>query len=371
MLDAENDNACGRCHDGTFSRPAGVTLAAPGATACTSCHSEPGGVLACGTCHGDGTREYPPRNLCFFPGDAATAGAHAAHVESSVERLGGYPCSTCHPVPQASPPSSVISGLHGNGTVDVIFDQTLIGGEASFDASTGACAVACHDAGGRRPRPAWTEPLTPVGCNDCHLSPPAGHFPGPCTECHQEANATGTALSGGPLHLDGRVELGNGNGTCGACHGTGSDPWPSTFAHPGHKNPTITTPVACSDCHVVPKTVLSPGHLDGVVHVTFSGRATERGAAPVWNGTSCTNTACHGANLAAPPAVVPVWTDLSGAPAVCGACHGIPPPDHTTATNCNRSDCHGGEVTLSPTNQPLISASGLSLHINGVINFAQ
>jgi predicted CxxxxCH...CXXCH cytochrome family protein len=327
-------------------------------------------VLACGTCHGDGTRDYPPRDLCFFPGDAKTAGAHTAHVMSSPDRLGGYPCSTCHPVPAADPPAGVISGVHGNGSVDVQFNQTLIGGEASFDATTGVCAVACHDAGGKRPHPAWTDPR-PVGCNDCHLSPPAGHFTGPCTGCHAEANANGTALSGGPLHLDGRVELGNGNGTCGACHGTGTDPWPTTFAHPGHKNPTITTPVACASCHPVPDAVLSPGHLDGVVHVEFSGRATERGASPVWNGASCTNTACHGANLTDAPAVVPVWTDASGVAAACGACHGIPPTQHTTAVDCNRSGCHGSEITLSPANQPLISKTGLSLHINGVINFDQ
>jgi len=369
MLDPQNDNACGRCHDGTLSRPSDVTLPAPGATACTSCHTQPGGVLACSTCHGDGSKAYPPRDLCFFPGDAKTAGAHAAHVESSTDRLGGYPCSTCHPVPQSSPPSGVIGGSHGNGTVDIAFNQSLIGGEASFNATTGVCAVACHDDGGRRPRPTWTDP-NPVGCNDCHSSPPAGHFSGPCTQCHAEVNATGTALSGGPLHLDGRVELGNGNGTCGACHGTGSDPWPSTFAHPAHKSPTITTPVACSDCHVVPATVLSPGHLDGVVQITFGGRATERGASPAWNGTSCTNTACHGADLAGTPAVVPVWTDLSGSAAACGACHGIPPPNHTTAQNCNRADCHGGEVAFSAGNQPFISDAGLGLHINGVINFA-
>lgn len=368
MLDPNNDNACGRCHDGTLSRPAGVTLAAPGATACTSCHSQPGGVLACSTCHGDGTRDFPPRDLCFFPGDAKTAGAHAAHVESSKDRLGGYPCSTCHPVPSATPPASVISGLHGNGSVNVIFDQTLIQGEASFDAATNVCTVACHDVGGHRPRPDWLD-LTPVGCNDCHLSPPAGHFSGPCTECHSEVNATGTALSGGPLHLDGRVELGNGSGLCGACHGSGASPWPSTFAHPAHQNPTITTPVACSDCHIVPATVLSPGHLDGVVHVDFSGRATERGAMPVWNGTSCTNTACHGANLPAAPAVTPVWTDPSGAAAACGACHGIPPTaEHTTATDCSQSYCHGTEVTITSAGLPLISTVGLTLHINGIIN---
>jgi len=123
MLDPNNASACGECHDGTFSRPAAITLAAPGATACTSCHSQPGGVLACSTCHGNGTVDYPPRDLCFFPGDALIAGAHAAHVESSEDRLGGYPCSTCHPVPSATPPESVISGLHGNGSVDVIFAQ--------------------------------------------------------------------------------------------------------------------------------------------------------------------------------------------------------------------------------------------------------
>jgi predicted CxxxxCH...CXXCH cytochrome family protein len=368
MLDPLNANACGACHDGTLSRPSSITLAAPGAPACTSCHNQSGGILACSTCHGDGTRDYPPRDLCFFPGDAKTAGAHAAHVESSADRLGGYPCSTCHPVPSASPPASVISGLHGNGSVDVLFDQTLIQGEASFDATTNVCAVACHDAGGNRPRPSWLD-VTPVGCNDCHLSPPAGHFTGPCTGCHAEANATGTALSGGPLHLDGRVELGNGNGTCGACHGSGSSPWPSTFAHPAHKNPTITTPVACSDCHVVPATVLSPGHLDGVVQVDFSGRATERGALPAWNGTSCTNVACHGANLPATPAVTPVWTDGSGAAAACGACHGIPPTaEHTTSTDCSQSYCHGSEVTIPGSGLPLISDAGLSLHINGIIN---
>jgi len=367
MLDPNNDNACGRCHDGTLARPAGVTLAAPGATACTTCHTEPGGILACSTCHGAGSRGYPPRDPCFFPADAKSAGAHAAHVESSTDRLGGYACSTCHPVPTATPPASILGGLHGNGSVDVIFSQALIQGEASFDATTNVCAVACHEVGGNRPRPGWLD-LTPVGCNDCHLSPPTGHFAGPCTGCHAEVNATGTALSGGPLHLDGRVELGDGSGLCGACHGTGASPWPSTFAHPGHQSPTLSTPVACSDCHPVPEAVLSPGHLDGVVQVDLSGLATARGAVPVWNGTSCTNTACHGANLADVPAVTPVWTDLSGAAEACGACHGIPPTQHTTAVDCGRSDCHGSEVTISSSGRPQISTAGRTLHMNGVVN---
>jgi predicted CxxxxCH...CXXCH cytochrome family protein len=89
----------------------------------------------------------------------------------------------------------------------------------------------------------------------------------------------------------------------------------------------------------------------------------------MWNGTSCTNTACHGANLPAAPAVTPVWTDPSGAAATCGACHGIPPTAlHTTSTDCSQSYCHGTEVTITASGRPLISDAGLSLHINGVIN---
>jgi predicted CxxxxCH...CXXCH cytochrome family protein len=251
--------------------------------------------------------------------------------------------------------------------VDVTFDPTLAGPEVSFDRQTENCAVTCHDSGGARPRPNWND-TKPVGCNDCHKSPPANHFPGSCTSCHAEANATGTALSGGPLHLDGRVELGNGSGLCGACHGSGTSPWPSTGAHLAHENSTLSSPVPCSSCHVVPTSILDSVHLDGTVHVDFSGLAVARGSSAAWNGASCTSVACHGANLADTPAVVPSWNDTSAAAAQCGACHGIPPSQHTTSTDCGRSGCHSGEVETTATGAPVITASGRALHINGVIN---
>jgi predicted CxxxxCH...CXXCH cytochrome family protein len=360
MLDPNDPNACGRCHDGAPVRPAGVTMAAPGAPSCTSCHDQPGGVLACSTCHGQGATDYPPRDPCFFPADVA--GAHAVHVEPSPICAAGLACSTCHPVPG----NPVIGGLHGDGIVEVTFDPALVPGEPSYDRTTGACAVYCHEQGGAKPFVTWTEAASPVGCGDCHGSPPSGHYLGPCTGCHVEANATGTALSGGPLHMDGKVELGNGSGQCGACHGTGDSPWPVTAAHPSHQTPTLTVALACTNCHVVPTEILDPVHLDGTVHVVFSGLATARGAVPAWDGTQCTNVACHGANLA-DPAAVPVWDDTSGAQAKCGACHGIPPSQHTTSANCNLSDCHGGEVTLESNGTPLISESGKTLHIDGII----
>jgi predicted CxxxxCH...CXXCH cytochrome family protein len=363
MLDPSDPDACGQCHAGSPAPVPSVTSFAPGATACTTCHSEPGGPLACSTCHGSGARIYPPRDLCFFPGDAPTAGAHAAHVEPSAASASGVACSTCHPVPDAAA-ATEMTGLHGNGQVEVIFDSARIGPEASYERATGACAVTCHDLGGEAPRPVWSESIA-ITCNSCHLSPPKGHYPGPCTNCHADANATGTALSGS-LHMNGVVDLGNGSGLCGACHGTGSSPWPSTAAHPAHRDPTISEPTACASCHPVPTTITDPTHLDGVVHVTFGGLAVARGAAPVWNGVSCVSVACHGANLP-DPAGVPVWTDTSGAASQCGACHGVPPSDHTASKSCNLSVCHGPEVAISAQGVPSISASGEALHIDGVI----
>lgn len=362
MLDPNDPGACGRCHEGTPVRPAGVTVAAPGAPACTTCHAEPQGVLACPTCHGSGARSYPPRDLCFFPGDATAGGAHAAHVQGSAARPGGYACSTCHP----NPPAEVIGAQHGNGIVDVVFDPNVVAAGGTYDATSGSCTVSCHHVGGARPTPAWSE-TAKMGCSDCHGSPPANHFPGSCNNCHAEANAQGTALSGGPLHLNGTVDLGDGSGRCGACHGHGDDPWPSTAAHPAHHSPSLSAPVACTNCHAVPQTILDSTHLDGTVHVTFGGLAAARGATPRWDGRSCASVACHGANLA-DPVSAPQWTDTSGAPSKCGACHGVPPSQHTTSTSCGWSNCHGSEVGETPSGTPLLTPSGLALHVNGVID---
>jgi predicted CxxxxCH...CXXCH cytochrome family protein len=359
MLDPSDPNACGRCHDGTMSRPSDVAFAAPGAPSCTSCHDQPGGILACGTCHGTDAHAYPPRDPCFFPNDASGS-AHAAHVESSSIRAGGFACSTCHP-PIGTP---VMGGLHGDGAVEVAFDASLVAPEMSWDAATQTCAVSCHDRGGTRPRPAWSDTPTAVTCNDCHTSPPQNHYAGACNLCHVEANADGTALSGGALHMNGKVDLGNGNGTCGACHGKGSDPFPTDGVHQAHENPTITKPIACASCHVVPSSVYDEGHLVQPTPVAFSGLAVARGAEPTWDGVSCRNVACHGANLS-DPAATPTWSDTSGNESKCGACHGIPPTNHTTANDCNRSGCHSSETT-SPPNLA-ITSSGLALHIDGVI----
>lgn len=117
--------------------------------------------------------------------------------------------------------------------------------------------------------------------------------------------------------------------------------------------------VECADCHLVPASVGSPGHLDGDnrAEVVFGPVA---GSASTWNGSSCT-TGCHGSSAFGGTAAQPVWTQVDGSQSTCGSCHGAPPPPpHPTDPNC--ATCHptmeeGGLVFRDPAS-----------HINGVVD---
>ena len=372
MLDPNDAESCGRCHDGSPTRPANVTSGAPGAPACTSCHQEPGGALGCNTCHGQGVGErktdalsakaYPPRSACFFPAESGLSTAHAAHVDGP--HTSGIACSTCHPVPG----SSVIGGTHGNGAIEVELDRAIAGASATFDVTSKACATVCHArVGGARPNPAWTE-KTPMTCGDCHASPPPGHFGGACTSCHRETNATGTAfLSRATLHANGRVDLGDGSGKCGACHGQGDDPWPSTDAHPAHRNPSAAKGAPCVTCHAVPDT-FGPGtsHPRGAAPtVTLSGVALARATPGAYAAGSCREVYCHGGGLEGTVAAAPAWADTSGSARACGACHGTPPAaPHVASPACDL--CHrDGVVTPAGAR---IAPAWATLHVNGVVD---
>ena len=351
MLAADDPDACGRCHDGVVAKPSGVAFAAEGATSCTTCHDEPGGTLACGTCHGAPGRLYPPRDPCFHP-EAAGDHGHEPHAGPSASRAEGLACATCHPQPALGDVATVAS-THVNGHVEVWFDYAVAGREARFDATSKKCTGTCHARGGQRPEVSWSEAAgKALTCNDCHGSPPAGHYAGRCTTCHHEADATGTALVASKLHLNGRVDLGDGSGRCGACHGNGDDPWPSTAAHPAHRMPAMSKAVACETCHDVPQ----PGdrHPAGKEHasVRLLGLAASDGRRAVFDPTSqsCSDTYCHAGSGAARP--TPRWTD--GEPArTCGACHSAPPPlPHPQSTTCE--GCHPAPSTTT--------------HLDGVIS---
>ncbi len=359
MLDGADADSCGRCHDGAPARPAQVRSAAAEATACTTCHTDPAGPLGCGTCHGAPGRPYPPRDPCYFPGDPPSP-AHAAHASASPALAAGVACATCHPTPSAGSPS----GTHANTHVEVWLDPALAGREATFDPRTQQCTGTCHARGGARPTPSWSAAGTKMTCGDCHGAPPAGHYRGDCTSCHREANASGTALSSTTLHLNGKVDLGDGSGQCGACHGRGADPWPTTGAHSAHAQPKGARAVPCETCHALPDGARHPSGT-GSATVRLAGLAVRGGRNASWDPATktCAGTYCHEGSGGSAPA--PRWT---GGPAACGDCHAIPPPPpHAPSggATCSSGGCHLGSTTGAP---PAMTSGGKAAHVNGLID---
>jgi predicted CxxxxCH...CXXCH cytochrome family protein len=363
MLDPDDSDACGRCHAGAPSRGAATALPAAGATPCTTCHTEAGGALACTTCHAMPGLSASPRAACFRP-KPGDRDPHAAHVVGSASHASGFPCSTCHPTP-ALGVLAIGGGTHANGHIDVWFDYAVAGREARWDEETKRCTGTCHARGGAAPSPSWRDTIDAnARCGSCHGAPPAGHYRGACNSCHADANADGTALTRRDLHMNGRVDRGDGSGRCGACHGRGDDPWPRSASHPAHKDPTNATTVACVTCHVVP-TPDAPHPIGrGFAAVRLTGLAAQRARRPTYdaNTKACAGTYCHEGVGAREPA--PTWGATTTAPSSCAACHASPPPPpHSQSTSCETSGCHEGS-----TRRGAITPEGREAHVNGVID---
>ncbi|HEX6239880.1 MAG TPA: CxxxxCH/CxxCH domain-containing protein [Polyangiales bacterium] len=360
LRDADASDVCGRCHDGAPVRPADVSFAAPAATACTTCHTEPQGVLACGTCHGNEGVAYPPRDACYFGQHGPDA--HAAHLTGTRFRAEPLSCDTCHALPSAE----VFVGDHANGQLEVRFVDLP---DSSFDPAEHACAVYCHAQQGELTAPHWNQGEA-VDCQSCHQSPPPAHYPGECSTCHAEMGSTADSLRPAELHLNGKVDVGNGDGSCGACHGTAPSGAPSDSGHTLHLLSPVTQPLVCADCHPTPASVEAPGHLDGKVQIALGARASARGYQPVWSAAEqrCSSVACHGVGLAG-NTLVPTWIDPPSPPEqICQACHASPPPPpHVVRSSCGGSLCHNDEVGLIGS-QLRITQPGLPVHIDGFIS---
>jgi predicted CxxxxCH...CXXCH cytochrome family protein len=215
-------------------------------------------------------------------------------------------------------------------------------GPPAYDPADATCTnVWCHggafdDSEASLTAPRWTTDGDQASCGSCHGLPPSDHAAGAqCATCHRQAPGD---------HVDGVVDLGDGSGTCSACHGDATSPAPprglagetspTTLAVGAHRShlagASLGRPVACNECHGVPSTILAPGHLDSDLP------AEVVMASGTWNRDSatCTNGACHGA-------ATPVWTRVGLGEAACGTCHGIPPASHDPATTVfDCVNCH-------------------------------
>jgi predicted CxxxxCH...CXXCH cytochrome family protein len=349
-------DTCAGCHGADFA-------GGKSGASCTTCHA--GGPTACTTCHG----QPPP------------TGSHLAHLAGTGARA--VACTDCHEVPAAWSDIGHLFASDGSVITEarVTFGaQANAGatrsGPASYDRASGRCSgVYCHgatlgDPAANETAPAWGGSAP---CGSCHGAPPASHQNARCPLCHSTIARDAATISDPARHVDGTVQVGDGSGTCTACHDVANEP-AAIGAHRVHLTQPhgLRAPLACTDCHRLPQQLHDPGHIDhDLPAIVFpdgtSALARSGGAKPSFDAASatCSDVWCHGggglaSDLSANVVRTPSWT---GPPVICGACHGIPPVDasHTPLMTLGQcADCHAASIDAKGTL--------LSHHLDGVVD---
>ena len=356
----------------------------------------------CDSCHGGGGQYAPPKDA---HGNTATTapgvGAHAQHMTTSSTWHAAIACNECHLVPGSTTDQTHIDGIdevYLDPTVAVPGSPNGTGGHlqipgAAWNAASYTCTnTYCHGGGSVSPltggatnTPQWTRvDGTQSQCTSCHGMPPPTPHPSDsdCGKCHPTMTAGNNQVITYPAkHIDGNVDVIDDQ-PCNTCHGdkagnpvAGDNPVnaPPTDttggtsttlrgvgAHQAHMGPsTWRAPISCGECHTVPTSLESIGHVDHPLpaYVKFGNLA---GSTATWNGSTCSNVYCHGATLsdgggsAGGTTTVPVWTVVNGSQSQCGSCHGLPPPPpHPADGDCGK--CHdtmtpgGGLVITDPS----------------------
>jgi len=380
---------CGSCHGAPPPAPH------PTSTECADCHPTmikgAGLVIAypdlhidgkvdltddqpCDTCHGSGGISAPPFDV---GGDNATnvrgVGAHRAHVEISTWRK-DIECSECHLVPGAT-----LAVGHMDTPLPAEVNFGTLAGNATWNG--GSCTnTYCHGttlSGGQSTNPLWTQVDGTQGqCDSCHGAPPPAPHPvdSDCGKCHDTMTpGGGMVITDRTRHIDGNLDVVGGL-ACDSCHGSGGIAAPpsdtngntttTTRGVGAHRNHLGTSDwhqeFACSECHKVPTATGSVGHIDTPLpaELTFSSLAGTNGQ---FNGTTCTNSYCHGTTLSGGQVSAPKWTQIDGTQTQCDSCHGAPPPSpHPADADCGK--CHasmtaGGGMVIT----------NAALHINGTL----
>lgn len=379
---SSSEEACGSCHGTPPPAPH------PQSDACADCHGDVLGadgefvaperhvngvvdvtVTVCNGCHGHDESGAPPPDLDgSHEASSRGVGAHERHlVEAS--NHGPVACNECHVVPESVDDEG---HLDSERPAEVVFGElaTEHGASPEYDSKDLSCSGSyCHG----NADPVWTEPRTPEeACGSCHALPPPAPHPqsGDCSECHGDVIDSDGEFVDGTLHVNGTVEL--GALPCNGCHGSdvsgapppdlsgSSDPSrPGVGAHALHLEASASHgPVACDECHVVPRSFTDEGHLGSELpaELRFGELASLAGASPEYDASlhRCAGTYCHGA-------AEPIWTEARTTSEACGTCHALPPPaPHPAGDDC--SSCHS----------EVIDAAGEfvdgGLHVNGSVD---
>ncbi|MFO0547242.1 MAG: CxxxxCH/CxxCH domain-containing protein [Polyangiaceae bacterium] len=315
---------------------------------CRECHGDDyaGGSVGV-SCNGANCHKQSPE-ACDTCHDAKpTDGAHTPHAD--------FGCATCHELPK-----NARSPMHPNGSVTFHFSGLAVANDhhPAFDRDAKTCAdVYCH--GGNSID--WNTE-GPLGCDACHDDPPPGHArfanaQSDCARCH----------GGESVHVNGKFNL--DEMTCSSCHGSGPtgapppglnlDPEsPGVGAHARHLDPTLPDRMGrvarCDDCHVIPKTMDDPGHID----TTAPSDVTLKVGSVYDPANQTCVVACHWDRTDPSP----MWGDDSGAARECDACHGFPPV--TTREGAAHPPVVGGLDQCV-----LCHRFDATTHVNGTVDF--
>ncbi|MEZ4402554.1 MAG: CxxxxCH/CxxCH domain-containing protein [Kofleriaceae bacterium] len=329
-------------------------------------------------CHGSGGQAAPPKDTTGqLETSARGVGAHRAHLGSSAWHK-SLECATCHVVP-----TEIGAAGHLDTPLPAELTFTGLGENSAWNDADGTCTSYCHGAGltgGATTQPLWTKvDGSQSQCGSCHGAPPPAPHPNndDCGQCHPTMTpGDRTTIAYPELHINGHVEV-NQVTACDSCHGESghSEPPKDTTggtatslrgvgAHAVHMAATSTwrAPIACSECHRVPGATNDLGHIDTPLpaELTFGPLA---GVAAAWNGTTCTNSYCHGdvAAITGGQKTKPTWTLVDGSQSTCTSCHAMPPPaPHPAGSDCGQ--CH---PTMNPGAGTTIAYP--AQHIDGTV----
>jgi len=413
--------ACGTCHGAPPMWPH------PERSDCESCHSSMGPNLTfvdaslhingtfevkpldCTSCHGSDGNAAPPADTRGAMDTAGLGvGAHRSHLGASAWHH-EMDCTECHTVP-----SIIEAEGHRDSPLpaELAFgDLATHGGALAPVWDSVTCAnIYCHGttlagADARR-TPQWTRVgQGEANCGTCHGVPPVAPHPASnqCGNCHEDVYAEPDRHINGVLDLE--------NVPCNTCHGNDLNAAPprdtggstdtndtGVGAHQSHlRAADWRAEIACQECHNVPSSVTSAGHIDSGLpaELMWGDRANHDGAMPAWDGANCADTYCHGGTLdGAGSNTAPAWTAVDQGEAACGTCHGAPPetaahPSRTDCASCHPtmdaagdfiaperhidgnldlsdvgcSTCHGGDLNPAP---PLDTTGGANTTLAGV-----
>lgn len=341
-------HSVGNLSDATGS---GTVVAAGGATYRSPTWS---GTLGCDGCHGNQAGKAHPVYATGAAG-TTTANTHVAHVETSA-----LSCDYCHNTTTTDttiPPTTTLAAGAHTDRIETVSFKLFNGLTGTYDATVGTktcSATACHGS----VSPKWG------ANNDSNAT---------CTKCHGKQTAlanysSATAAQSAPGYGQTGTDLAGQTGTY--TNNVSNDP--QVGAHDAHMravNLYTGLKTLCSDCHAVPATPTSAGHMNGgTAEMTWSNKAKNIGntgrpgstgaLSPSYagGGGACTATYCHGTSMAGGVNTSPSWTgtlyltSYAKNSANCGQCHGAPPTaapanythgGYTIASGC--TSCHGHE----------------------------